>query len=231
MTIDDEVSTARTFAKIHQKLTADLSNFFWDAFTALAVNGISGDYVEFGSAGATTIRAAHDVIQQMGSSRHMWAFDSFEGLPEPVDPLDVHPAFVPGFGLAGLEGFLASCDAHGIPRQAYSTVVGFYDATLPPLGGDGPPVDIALAYIDCNMYSSTVSVLEFLVPRLKHGMILAFDDYFCWSSDAVSGERAALDELLRNHPEWNLLRFKDPTWGGASFVVERVDHASPRRRP
>ena len=82
--------------------------------------------------------------------------------------------------------------------------------------------DIALAYVDCDLYSSTVTVLEFLEPRLKHGMIVAFDDYFCWSPTDVSGERAALHEFLTVHPEWNFHRYKDVHWSGVSFVVERV---------
>ena len=57
-----------------------------------------------------------------------------------------------------------------------------------------------MAYIDCNLYSSTVTVLEFLAPRLKHGMIVAFDDYFCWSPTQVSGERFALHEFTRITP-------------------------------
>lgn len=110
----------------------------------------------------------------------MAAFDSFEGLPEPAAALDRHPAFVPGYGQCGLDQFVERCDSHGVPRDAYSTVPGFFETSLPGLGG-GPPLDIALAYVDCNMYTSTVTVLEFLAPRMKHGMILAFDDYFCWS--------------------------------------------------
>lgn len=208
----------------------DLSAFFWDTFTALNINGISGDYVEFGSAGATSLGLAHQVICQTPAPRHLWAFDSFEGLPEPVTGLDHHPAFATGFAQGGLAQFHALNDANGVPRDAYTAVAGFFDTTLPALG-DGGPQDIALAYIDCNMHSSTVTVLDFLAPRLKHGMILGFDDYFCWSPTEVSGERAAFDEFLTAHPEWNVVRFKDPTWGGASFVIEQVDASRPRRRP
>ncbi|MEO6629696.1 MAG: TylF/MycF/NovP-related O-methyltransferase [Aquihabitans sp.] len=228
--MSDPNLVAETFGIVYAKMRDDLSSFFWDAFTALNVNGISGDYVEFGSAGGTSLALAHDVVRRTPFARHLWAFDSFEGLPEPTGDLDVHPAFTPGFGQGGLDGFLAVCDENLIPRDAYTATPGFFEDSL---GEDGTvqPTDIALAYIDCNMYSSTVTVLEFLAPRLKHGMILGFDDYFCWTQSQVSGERAALDEFLADHPEWNLLRFKDPTWGGASFVVERVDEQRPRRRP
>lgn len=213
-----------------EKHHRDLEDFFLDAFTALNVNGISGDYVEFGSEGGTTLRTAHEVLAGTVVPRHLWAFDSFAGLPEPQSSLDVHPAFSPGFDSGGHERFLATCDANGIPRTAYTTVPGYFDDTLPAIG-TGAPADIALAYVDCNMHSSTVTVLEFLLPRLKHGMILAFDDYYCWSATEVSGERAAFDQLYVDLPQWNFLRFKDPTWGGVSFVVEHVGPEAPRRRP
>ena len=83
-------------------------------------------------------------------------------------------------------------------------------------------------YVDCNMYSSTVTAFEFLAPRLKHGMIVAFDDYFLWSPTEVSGERSALDEFLVANPQWHFERYKDVHYAGLSFVVERADllHAS-----
>ena len=99
---------------------------------------------------------------------------------------------------------------------------GYYDQSLPAIG-DGEPRDIALAYIDCNMYSSAVTVFEFLEPRLKHGMILAFDDYFCWSPTEVSGERSALHEFEQAHPEWSFLRYQNIARAGLSFAVERSD--------
>jgi hypothetical protein len=201
------------------KLWADLSAFYWDAVVALNVNGISGDYVEFGSTGGNTLRLAHEVLSQTPVPRHMWAFDSFEGLPEATGPLDEHPAFAPGYSGGGLQAFHDLCERNGVPRTAYTAVQGFYEDSLAAIG-DGAPRDIALAYVDCNLYSSTVTVLDFLAPRLKHGMIVAFDDYFCWSSTNVSGERAALGEFLADHPQWNFHRFKDVHWGGVAFVVE-----------
>lgn len=201
------------------------AEFFYDAWVNQNVNGISGDYVEFGSWGGNTLNQAYIAMGKAGMDRHMWAFDSFEGLPEAQDDRDHHPGWRPGsaFGQGGVDSFQADCDAHGIPRDAYTAVEGYFDATLPPLGTDEPPNDIAIAYIDCNMYSSTVTVFEFLESRLKHGMIVAFDDYFCWSPTQVSGERAVLHEFLQAHPEWHFERYKDVHRAGVSFVVERAD--------
>ena len=206
-----------------EKMRNDLSAFFWDAFTALGTNGISGDYVEFGSAGGTSLHLAHQVARHSGVARHLWAFDSFEGLPEPRGPRDLHPGFRPGYDSGGVEGFHQRCRENGVPREAYTAVEGYFEDTLPPRTDGGDPRDVALAYVDCNMYSSTVTALEFLRPRLKQGMIVAFDDYWCWSSTDVSGERIALHEFLQANPEWHFERYRPPTWGAESFVVERSD--------
>ena len=202
--------------------------FFHDAFVSLRVNGISGDYVEFGSWGANTFRLAYEEMRSAGTERHLWAFDSFEGLPEARHPADHHPGWQPGspLGQGGVERFHEACRQHGVPRSAYTAVEGYYAETLPPLEADTPPADIALAYIDCNMYSSTLDVLEFLGPRLKHGMLVGFDDWFCWSPTDVSGERRALDEFLARRPEWHFERYKDIHRSGVSVVVE---HAAATR--
>lgn len=204
------------------------TEFFFDAWVNLAINDISGDYVEFGSWGANTLRCAYEQMPDFGPRRHMWAYDSFEGLPPAADERDDHPGWRPGSaaGQGGVDAFHAACAAHGIPRDAYTAVEGYYSDTVAHLPPDAPPVDIALAYIDCNMYSSAVTALEFLRPRLKHGMILAFDDWFCWTPTTVSGEREAFEELAAACPQWHFERYKDVHRAGVSFVVE---HARPGR--
>jgi len=228
------------FVTMLQKYVEDARGFFLDAAMALAVNGITGDYVEFGSWGGKSLKLAHEaLVLSTGAPRHLWAFDSFAGLPPASDPRDVHPQWGSGAGRLGMpagpspatqegvEAFRRQCDEMGIPRDAYTPVEGFFEDTLPALGADGSPADIALAYIDCNTYSSTVTVLEFLAPRLKHGMIIGVDDYQCWSPTELSGERSALLEFERDHPEWHLRRYKDVHWAGVSFVVEHA-HLQPR---
>lgn len=213
----------------------DLSRFFCDAFLALHFNGISGDYVEFGSSGARSLASAYHVLEAMGAERRLWAFDSFEGLPTAESEHDEHPVWGSGGRFAtfsgrppegtdpveaGLAQFREDCERYGVPIEAVTTVPGWFSDTLPALGDRGEPADIALAYVDCNMYSSTVTVLEFLEPRLKHGMVLAFDDYHMWTSTDVSGQRRALHEFAAAHPEWRFVPFKEVHWGARSFVVE-----------
>lgn len=119
-----------------------------------------------------------------------------------------------------IEKLHEKCDANGITRDAYTVVAGCYEDTLKDTAPGAQLNNIALAYIDCDLYSSTRTVLEFLMPRLKHGMIIAFDDYFCWSATHVSGERQAMLEFFHNNPDWELVPYMPFSWGGQSFVVE-----------
>lgn len=214
---DPEVQR-RAMQRISEVVEAT-SAFLRDAMVALDFNGITGDYAEFGSYGGVTMRLAHQHLPINGLPRHLWAFDSFEGLPPQTDERDQHPAWVEHTMAMDVETFRTTLRRAGVPDEAYTTVAGYYDESLPKIG-DGAPTDIALAYVDCDLYSSTVTVLEFLRPRMKHGMIVAFDDYHCWSPTAISGERAALLEFEKANPQWHFHRYRDYGWDGTAFVVE-----------
>lgn len=194
--------------------------FFRRAFTYLTFNEIPGDYAEFGSHGAMTFRLAWSANRLTGAGRHLWAFDSFAGLPAPADPRDRHPRWVPGTMAQSLEAFHAACRAHGMAPRDYTVVAGPFADTL-SAGAEGPRPDlIGLAYVDCDLYSSTRSVLAFLQPRLRHGMLLAFDDWFCESPEGPSGERAAAAEVFGPQASWRLVPYLPIGWHGMSFVVE-----------
>ncbi|MDH4021902.1 MAG: TylF/MycF family methyltransferase [Gammaproteobacteria bacterium] len=194
--------------------------FFYNAFRALAFNRIDGDYAEFGSWSGSSFWLAHLESRRHGHDARLWAFDSFQGLPPREGERDEHPAWVEGAMTMSLQEFHGICARDGIPVSAYDVVPGFYHDTLDRMSAGDAPVNIALAFIDCDMYSSTKSVLRFLMPRLKHGMIIAFDDYFCWSATQVSGERRAMLEAFGRHERWQLLPYTQFGYHGQSFVVE-----------
>ena len=198
------------------------ADYFRRAFCALGFNGISGDYVEFGSCGGMTFELAHRESRRSRVQCHLWAFDSFKGLPEQSASADAHPAWVAGSMSITESTFHKVCREVGIRRSDYDTVAGYFCDSL---AGEGSfPRDICMAYIDCDLYSSTVEVLKFLLPRLKHGMVLAFDDFYCWSSSQASGERRACAEMFRSDAVWRLVPFIQFGWGGMSFVVESRSH-------
>lgn len=196
--------------------------FMRRAFHALNFNGISGDYAEFGSHGGTTFSFAYAEINRWKTARKLWAFDSFAGLPEQEGEEDFHPGWKKGKMATSLDAFVAHCQRRRIPDEAYEAVAGFYDETLADTDVNNPalPHDIALAYVDCDLYSSTKTVLGFLKPRLKHGMIIAFDDYFCFSDRTISGERKAFLDILAEDETFQFLAYVQFGWHGMSFIVE-----------
>lgn len=193
---------------------------FYNAFKALRFNGIDGDYAEFGSWGGQTFALAYAESRRHGHAARLWAFDSFEGLPEPREGRDEHPEWRRGKMATKLDEFHAICAANGIPRDVYEVVPGFYEDTLPTRAPSEAPANIALAYVDCDLYTSTKIVLEFLAPRLKHGMIVAFDDYFCWSPAHASGERTAWREHVAANDAWRWVPYVQYGWAGQSYVLE-----------
>ncbi|MBI3863883.1 MAG: hypothetical protein HY290_18490, partial [Planctomycetia bacterium] len=205
-------------------------DFFRKALTALKFNAIEGDYAEFGCNGAMTFCMVHrlqtEYPYELGPF-HQWAFDSFQGLPEAANSKDDHPRWIAGQWTTSIDDFHQRCAERGLPRSAYTVVPGFYEESLDSSASGPRPDKIRLAYIDCDMYSSTQAVLRFLMPRLQHGMILAFDDYYCYSSKLPSGERMAAAEVFAGHPQWRLVPYAQYGWHGMSFVVEGVSAEMP----
>src|SRR5439155_2138732 len=204
---------------VHLRERLCRQEFLFNAFKALSFNGIDGDYAEFGSSGGMTFGLAYLEARRHGHPAKLWAFDSFAGLPD-RKAADEHPRWSAGKMATTLDEFRAACAQNGIPTEAYSVVPGFYEQTLPAIAPDDPPNDVALAYVDCDLYSSTVSVLDFLGHRVKHGMIVAFDDYFCWSATELSGDRKAMLEFARANPGWHWLPYMQFGWHAMSFVIE-----------
>jgi len=109
-------------------------------------------------------------------------------------------------------------DAHRI-----EAVKGFYDETLKSYKFRDV-TQIALAYIDCDYYSSTSTVLEFLKDKLSHGTLIAFDDWDCYYSDPFRGQKLAFRQFrhkVKQH--WHFEPFRAIRTGGMSFVcLEKV---------
>lgn len=194
--------------------------FFDQAFKALSYNGISGDYLEFGSHGASTFRLAWNARNTHGHSAHLWAFDSFEGLPPGVDSADAHPEWQQGKMATSIDAFVGLCADAGISGQDCTVIPGFYSESLTRSEALYPS-KVALAFVDCDLYSSTKEVLSFLEPRLEPGVIIAFDDYFCWTRSGPSGEQRAFEEFLGDLKTWRAEPYVQFGWHGQSFVLFR----------
>lgn len=135
-------------------LTGSIRRTFQIALDAATVEGL---VLEFGVRHGNSIRQLAALARQQ-----VHGFDSFEGLPEVW---------------------------HHEPKGSYTTKgvipavppnvqlhVGWFDQTLPAFAAEnwGP---VRLLNIDCDIYSSTKTVLDLLGPRIAPGSVIVFDEY------------------------------------------------------
>lgn len=161
---------------------------------------INGYYFEFGCHKARTMRLAWDTFHSLYDWTFV-AFDSFEGLPE-MDPADSMPIWKKGDLKTCEADFVNLVTQHGMPRERLKIVKGFYaDSLTPALRDELLPQKAAVVYIDCDLYSSTVTALDFSRDFFQTGTILVFDDWFCFYGDPTKGERRAFAEFRERNPD------------------------------
>jgi len=118
---------------------------------------LPGLYMEFGVGRGKSIRWIGD-----DADRTVYGFDSFEGIPEYWNG---NPA-----------GAFAQKKLPKVPDNVHFEI-GMFDKTIPGfLENHADP--IALLHVDCDLYSSTVTILDMLGSRLQPGAIVLFDEYY-----------------------------------------------------
>lgn len=184
---------------------------------------IPGYYFEFGCNEANTIRMAWDSFHHLFDLIYV-GFDSFEGLPE-ITEIDRQDIWAKGKLAFSEKKFIDRVVAHGMPAQKLRTVAGFYDTSLTKeLAEKLLPKKAAVIYIDCDLYASTVSVLQWIPPFLQIGTVIVFDDWNCFSADPKRGERRAWGEFLQAHANLRFERFVS-TAEAQSFIFTGLDES------
>lgn len=118
-------------------------------------------------------------------------FDSFQGLPEAWSAAEPVGAYGTGGRLPAMP---ANVHLHA----------GWFDRTLPAFlaSHDGP---VRLLHVDCDLYSSTRTVLEAVGPRLVAGSIVVFDDMLGYPGYDQHELRAWTEWTAEHGVRWSLL--------------------------
>lgn len=183
--------------------------------------GVVGHVAEFGTgSGRTSTILAHalaffsedarksDELHGIGE-RKLYLFDSFKGLPSASVDVDRESPQVssgiwsPGscFGIPQSD-LLAMCGRF-LPKERIVVCDGWFRDTMPLLGQQ----KLALVHIDCDLYESTLQVLEYLLSNnsLSDGCMILFDDWNCNRASPQYGERRAWSECVQKYG----LRYSD----------------------
>lgn len=165
---------------------------------------VEGCYMEFGSAEGGSLADAFDAASRTRALQDMQflVFDSFEGLPEPRN-LDAgeFQRYGKGDFACNVAQFRHNARAAGVDLSRLTCVPGWYDQTLTEeLKKKLSVKKAAVVLIDCDLYESTVPVLNFITEYLQDGTILIFDDWFSYKGRLDLGEARAFKEWLAEHP-------------------------------
>ncbi len=140
-----------------------------------------GLILEFGVAEGTSLQ----ILAQIAGVDLVYGFDSFEGLPEDWTHFQRKGRYSRG-----------GKPPEGLPPNV-ETVIGRFEATLPAFLGEHSG-SLRFAHIDCDLYSSTRTVLDLLAPRFRPGTVLLFDEYFNypgWQHHEFKAFQETVEEL------------------------------------
>lgn len=222
----DAATVATILATRPYTMTSDLRlAALVEATRHVVRQGIPGDIVECGVwRGGSMMAVARTLLELGAADRHLWLFDTFEGMTEPGEA-DISiggesaaallasssredPASV--WCRATLPEVEAAMRGTGYDAAKIHYVQGRVEDTLPGRAPGG----IALLRLDTDWYESTRHELVHLYPRLNVGGVLIVDDYGHWQ-----GARRAVDEYLEREAPGLLLHRIDYT--GRSAVKWR----------
>jgi hypothetical protein len=194
---------------------------------------VNGDIAEFGTmTGATAFVLAREmtkaaymypVSDPRGRPKKLYLFDSFQGLPDSDASPDIGSPHV-------MDGTWSAGTCKGISKEelgkkcgkllSVERVIvcdGWFKDTLTKLEDN---VRFSLMHIDCDLYQSTMDVLDFSFRKgiVEEGAAIFFDD---WNSNKASpkyGERKAWAEVVERFS----IEYSD--WGeyghmGRKFIV------------
>ena len=166
----------------------------------VARHQIPGDIVECGVwRGGSMQAVARTLIAAGDTSRDLYLFDTFEGMPPPSEDDRRHDGRAAAdllasssrtanvWAVATLDDVRTGMSQVGYPAPRVHYVPGLVEDTVP---GQAPE-QISILRLDTDWYASTRHELETLYPRLVSGGVLLLDDYGWWQ-----GARKAVDEFL-----------------------------------
>jgi O-methyltransferase len=203
------------------------------ALEFVTIGGIPGAVMEFGVLGGWSSRIFCEIMRDIFNLNNIYLFDSFEGLPEYESNIDLESYEIGGrnvwsdkmkFPADFLKQFGQPHQWH--IRDRLSEVIrperihvcqGFYSETL-----KNPPAEKAsIVHIDCDLYQSTVEVLDGLHHGncLQDGTVLLFDDWNCNKANPNFGERRAFREFLEGQTDFTATPWFTYGWCGAAYIL------------
>ena len=192
---DPEFNQLYNMVSDHTMLSPDRLYSLYKITKKLCINDMPGDVVECGVAGGgSTALMAYTIKKYSKRSRTLYAFDSFDGMPEPTEE-DVlsNGTFADDTGwgtgtcAAPVQSVKSLCAKLGVD-EIVKPVKGYFQDTLPQ--NKSAIGQIAFMHVDGDWYESTKCIFENLYDQVVDGGFVQIDDYGHWA-----GCRKAVQEF------------------------------------
>ena len=172
------------------------------SFKRLKEQEIIGDYYEFGVGSGFSLWFSYYLsIEYCLENISFWGFDSFEGFPNPTG-IDKKVSMTGAYFTKGSFAFSLNlvkknlrkynCDMNRI-----HLIKGYYNKILnDDFLKEYNLKKASIILIDCDMYQSTLEVLNFIPKILSKKTIVLFDDFYL--TDNTSGQQLAIKQWQKN---------------------------------
>lgn len=153
---------------------------------------VAGDVVEFGCYKGTTSLFLSRLLVECKSTKLLWLYDSFDGLPDKTNQDDTRlgDEFKRGELKATKAEVLKNFKHANLPRPIIKK--GWFSDVAP----DDVPNQISFAYFDGDFYDSIRDSFAACDGRFSPGAIIVVDDY---TNTHLPGAAKAVDEWRRKN--------------------------------
>lgn len=185
----NQIITKRSYTKEDDMIENELSRIKQESIIYKTRGGVmldtlklleDGDIFEFGVFTGNSLR----FISKHCPNKKIYAFDSFEGLPEawPGVRSNTHKK-----GHFNVHGNIPNID-----NQNISYIKGFFEDTLPSFVKNYDN-KISMIHIDCDIYSSTKTIFHYMKPYIKQNTILLFDELIGYQDFEINEIKAWIE--------------------------------------
>ena len=151
-----------------------------------------------------------------------FGFDSFEGLPtiQGIDKTEKE-FFYEGQYSYSKDKVVRSLKEMGVDWNRTFLIDGFFSESLNQKTKDNYKMNkIAVALVDCDLYSSTVEVLDFIRDMVTDQTILIFDDWNAFNKNNEKGQRRAFSQFLEENAEVSAIEYFSYGLYGKTFILK-----------
>jgi hypothetical protein len=181
-----------------------------------------GNYLEFGVFNGSSMSSMFSAAKKLNlSSMQFFGFDAFEGLP-PGSEKEDDGVWEKGFYACSFEQMTECMGKKGIDPNQINWIKGWYQDTLNNEIAEKRGIKRpGIIFIDCDTYSSSKTVLDFLAPLVKEPVIICLDDWKLNDLDIKGmGEYKSFNEFMETNPRLEAREMKSYNRKSKTFLVQ-----------